>query len=105
MRVVDDVNGPRAWNEYEVVTRAPNLEPLNPAVLLEHHAEVGVRLLHDLETRSLAHVDVAVPGVQPRDVFLGGEFTYVLEGVGTDWKYLAPLCDQDYGVIVVEDAS
>lgn len=46
-----------------------------------------------------------MPGVQTRDVFLSGEFAHVLESVGTDGKYLAPLSDQDDRVVVVEYAS
>jgi len=103
--VVDDVDRPRPGDEHEIVARAPDFEPLDAAVLLEHHAEVRVRLLHDLEARSLAHLNLAVPGVQARDVFLGGELAHLLQGVGADREYLAPLCDQDDRVVVVENAA
>lgn len=105
VRVVYDVDRPRPGDEHQLVAGAPDLEPLDAAVLLEQHAEVRVRLLHDLEARSLAHLNLAVPGVQARDVFLGGELAHLLQGVGADREYLAPLRDQDYRVVVVEDAA
>lgn len=48
--MVDDVDRTGSGDEHEVVAGAPDFKALDAAVVLEHDAEVGVRLLHNLET-------------------------------------------------------
>lgn len=105
VRMVDDVDAVRAGNEDEVVAGAADLEALDAPVLLEQHAEVGVRVLHDFEARGEADLDLAVPGVDAGDVLLEGELAHVLERVRAHRKYLACLSNQDDRVVVVEDAA
>jgi len=50
---------------------------------LEHDSEIGVGVLHNLETGGLADINVAMPGVDACDVLFEGELAHLFQRVRT----------------------
>lgn len=96
MRVVDDIYaiGPR--HEHDLIPGAPDLKALDSTVVLKYDSEIWVAVLHDLEAGTLPHLDIAMPGVQTFDLFLGHELSHLLERVRTHAKNFLVLSQQHY---------